>query len=199
MKTLICGPMYSGKSTALFQRLERCLFARKKVLLIRPKKDDRGYFTHSGGVDLKKLEENFRECFYIEEVESIGTSFLNWILYEKFEAVFVDEYFMIPGAHQLCYQNDYNVYFSGLLADSDCKLFEETIKILPFCEKIKKLNSVCQDCGSDLANYSYANFNKTSAIEVGDSKYLCLCAKCYNQRNYLKSCKKTEEECINKQ
>lgn len=185
MKTLICGPMYSGKSTALFQRLERCLFARKKVLLIRPKKDDRGYFTHSGGVDLKKLEENFREYFYIEEVESIGTSFLNWILYEKFEAVFVDEYFMIPGAHQLCYQNNYDVYFGGLLADSDCKLFEETIKILPFCEKIKKLNSVCM--GFDLkgcdkeANYSVYLGGAKDQILVGDRCYACMCAECYDK------------------
>ena len=185
MKTLICGPMYSGKSTALFQRLERCLFARKKVLLIRPKKDDRGYFTHSGGVDLKKLEENFREYFYIEEIESIGTSFLNWILYEKFEAVFVDEYFMIPGAHQLCYQNNYDVYFGGLLADSDCKLFEETIKILPFCEKIKKLNSVCM--GFDLkgcdkeANYSVYLGGAKDQILVGDRCYACMCAECYDK------------------
>ena len=185
MKTLICGPMYSGKSTALLQRLERCLFARKKVLLIRPKKDDRGYFTHSGGVDLKKLEENFRECFYIEEVESIGTSFLNWILYKKFEAVFVDEYFMIPGAHQLCYQNNYDVYFGGLLADSDCKLFEETIKILPFCEKIKKLNSVCM--GFDLkgcdkeANYSVYLGGAKDQILVGDRCYACMCAECYDK------------------
>ena len=185
MKTLICGPMYSGKSTALFQRLERCLFARKKVLLIRPKKDDRGYFTHSGGVDLKKLEENFREYFYIEEIESIETSFLNWILYEKFEAVFVDEYFMIPGAHQLCYQNNYDVYFGGLLADSDCKLFEETIKILPFCEKIKKLNSVCM--GFDLkgcdkeANYSVYLGGAKDQILVGDRCYACMCAECYDK------------------
>lgn len=182
MKTLICGPMYSGKSTALFQRLERCLFAKKKVLLIRPKKDDRGYFTHSGGVDLKKLEENFKELFYIEEVESIESGFLNWILYEEFEAVFVDEYFMIPDSHKLCYQNEYDVYFGGLLATSECELFDEAIKILPFCDKIKKLNSVCMDCGSEIANYSYANFNKTSAIDVGDTKYLCLCQKCYRKR-----------------
>lgn len=186
MKTLICGPMYSGKSTALFQRLERCLFAKKKVLLIRPKKDDRGYFTHSGGVDLKKLEENFKDYFYMEEVEDIETGFLNWILHEKFEAVFVDEYFMIPDSHRLCYQNEYDVYFGGLLADSDCNLFPETIQILPFCEKIKKLSAVCMDCGSELASYSYANFKKVSQVDVGDSKYLCLCAKCYNRRCHEK-------------
>lgn len=189
MITLICGPMYSGKSTALFQRLERCLFARKKVLLIRPKKDDRGYFTHSGGVDLKKLEENFREYFYIEEAESIGTSFLNWILYEKFEAVFVDEYFMIPGIHQLCHQTTFDVYFGGLLVTSECELFTETVKILPYCDKIKKLNAVCMDCGSELGSYSFADFEKTSEVVVGDTKYRCLCQKCYEKAMKLKCTK----------
>ncbi len=177
--------MYSGKSTALFQRLERCLFAKKKVLLIRPKKDDRGYFTHSGGVDLKKLEENFKEFFYIEEVEDIETGFLNWILHEKFEAVFVDEYFMIPDSHRLCYQNEYDVYFGGLLADSDCNLFPETIQILPFCEKIKKLNAVCM--GFDLrgcdkeANYSVYLGGVKDQILVGDKDYACMCAECYDK------------------
>ena len=185
MKTLICGPMYSGKSTALFQRLERCLFARKKVLLVRPKKDDRGYFTHSGGVDLKKLEENFKECFFIEEVEDIKKGFLDWILHEGFEAVFVDEYFMIPGSHLLCHQTVYDVYFGGLLATSECTLMEETIKILPYCDKIKKLNAICDDCG-DYANYSYADFEKKSDVVVGDAKYKCLCQKCYNKRMNLK-------------
>lgn len=187
MIALICGPMYSGKSTALFQRLERCLFAKKKVLLIRPKKDDRGYFTHSEGVDLKKLEENFNDYFFIKEVERISNEFLQWISNEKFNAVFVDEYFMITDSHLFCHQNEYDVYYGGLLASSECKLFDETIKILPYADKIKKLNGVCVDCGSELGNYSFADFDKKEEIVVGDSKYKCLCAKCYQKNKFKKS------------
>ncbi len=189
MKTLICGPMYSGKSTALFQRLERLLFAKKKVLMIRPKKDDRGYFTHSGGVDLDKLADKYAQQLSVVYYPSFSGENLDELMKAGWDAVFVDEYFMIPGIHKLCFQTKFDVFFGGLLASSECELFEETKKILPYCDKIKKLNSVCMNCGSELANYSFADFKKTSSIVVGDSKYKCLCQKCYDlaetQKNTL--------------
>ena len=70
------------------------------------------------------------------------------------------------------------------MASSECKLFYEAIKILPYADKIEKLNGVCMDCGSELGNYSFADFDKKEEIVVGDSKYKCLCAKCYH-KNYL--------------
>lgn len=192
MKTLICGPMYSGKSTALFQRLERFLFAKKKVLLIRPKKDDRGYFTHSGGIDLDKLEKN-NPNFVILTLKDIDESDVKSIATDGFDVVFVDEYFMIPGAHLLCHQDNYDVYFGGLLADSESELFPETIKILPYCDKIKKLNGVCIKCGSELGNYSFAAFDKKEKIVVGDTKYECLCHKCYKEAQHEKKITKEAE------
>ena len=187
MKTLICGPMYSGKSTSLFQRLERFLFAKKKILLLRPKKDDRGYFTHSEGINLEKLSARYPDIFSVKEIVDFNLADNEDIKKQNIDAVFVDEYFMIPGIHNLCLQTDFDVYFGGLLASSECELFEETIKILPFCDKIKKLNAICETCGSELANYSFADFKKTSNIVIGDTKYKVLCQKCYNAAEKAKS------------
>lgn len=189
MKTLICGPMYSGKSTALFQRLERFLFTKKKILLIRPVKDDRGYFTHSGGIDIDKLEVENPSQFVILTLKEITQSDVELIAKDKFDVVFVDEYFMIPGANLLCHQDYYDVYFGGLLADSESGLFPETIKILPYCDKIKKLNGVCIRCGSELGNYSFAAFDKKERIAVGDTEYECLCYKCYKEAQNAKKIK----------
>lgn len=185
MTTLICGPMYSGKSTALFQKLERLLYARKKVLLIRPKKDDRGYFSHNGGVDPEKLAKSNKNLT-INYLEEVTTDIYYHILHEKYDAIFIDEYFMIPNSSLFAGLYDIDIYYGGLLASSECKLFDETIKILPKCDKIKKLNGVCMDCGSELGNYSFADFDKTNDIVVGDSKYKCLCSKCYHKNIYSK-------------
>ena len=186
MTTLICGPMYSGKSTALFQRLERCLYANKKVLLIRPKKDTRGYFSHSGGINPELLEEKFKDKFVILYYKEIDPSDCNAIVNDGFEAVFVDEYFMIKGSSNLTQLHNIDIYFGGLLASSECKLFDETIKILPYCDKIKKLNGVCIECGNELGNYSFAKFNKTTDVVVGDSEYECLCHDCYDKKQQEK-------------
>jgi thymidine kinase len=182
MITLICGPMYSGKSTALFQRMERLLYAKKKILLIRPIKDDRGYFTHSNGIDINKLLKKFSETLKVVYWANLSQTPEMLEELSVYDAVFVDEYFMIPGISYLCHQNDFDVYYGGLLATSECKLFDEAIKILPYADKIKKLNGICVDCGSELGNYSFADFEKKEEIVVGDAKYKCLCKKCYDKR-----------------
>ena len=185
MITLICGPMFSGKSTVLFQRLEKYLFSKKKILLIRAKKDTRGYFTHSNGVDIEKLQEKYKGILDVIYQTKLEQSDVDEIKQKDYKAIFIDEFFLIKNSSLFCFLNEpnVNIYFSGLIATSECNLFEETIKILPYCDKIKKLNSVCMNCGSDVANYSFYNKGiKTQKIAVGDREYDCLCQQCYNMK-----------------
>lgn len=186
MITFICGPMYSGKSSALYQRLERCLYAKKKVLLIRPIKDDRGYFVHSGGIDLEALEKKFEGKFVIKYYNKLTDSDCHSFSDENFDAVFVDEYFMIEDSWLLTQWKKFDVYYSGLLATSECKLTTEAIKILPYCDKIKKLNGICIECGSELGSYSFYKYEKSDEVVVGDDSYECLCHECYEKKQMKK-------------
>lgn len=190
--TLICGPMYSGKSTALLQILERSLLAKQKVLLLRPKKDDRGYFTHSLGIDLEKLKIKYPKILRILEISEYPcTDTIEAFGLESPDVVLVDEYFMIPGIHRLATFNREHceIYFGGLLATSEAELFEETKKLLPHCDRIEKLSAVClgykkDKCGRD-ANYSvYVGKSKKSTevlVDSNDKNYICLCSTCYSQ------------------
>ena len=38
---IICGPMFSGKTEELIRRLKRSIIAKKKILVFKPKIDDR--------------------------------------------------------------------------------------------------------------------------------------------------------------
>lgn len=175
MITLITGPMYGGKSTTLVQKMERYLYAKKKVLFVRPNKDERGYITHSGLKDW--FGEFTTDTIKIDEwtpelIESL----------DKYDAVFVDEYFMIKGNVNVCRHvsdKKYDVYFAGLLATSENELVSEAKEILPYCDDIIKLNGVCMLCGSQHGNYSMYNGTKTQEIVVGDSAYKCVCRRCY--------------------
>ena len=177
MIELITGPMFSGKSTLLFQKMERYVYARKNVLLIRPKRDTRTFFSHSSlDTSLKKLANSGKiKTHSIHEF----TTDMN---FDDYDAVFVDEYFMIKNCTQLALhrRTEQDIYFAGLLATSECELFPETISLLPFCDSIIKLNGVCTQCGSQFGNYSYYTMGKkTNAIVVGDNEYTCLCQNCY--------------------
>lgn len=188
MITLICGPMYSGKSTMLVQKMERYIYANKKICLVRPKRDDRGYFTHGGIDNVKKILKP-TDGYY--EISSFDKDCVSAFI-TSYDAIFVDEYFMIQNCKLLCEtlveDKRCDIYFAGLLASSENKLFNETISILPYCDEIFKLNGVCvgiddKGCGSQHGNYSgyFGKAEKTSDILVGDKAYRCLCRKCYNK------------------
>ena len=185
--TLIGGPMYGGKSTTLIQKMERYIYAKKSVCFIRPKKDNRGYITHGGLDDIQKI---LREGDGLFEIEEFTIDAVHNFL-DHYDAVFVDEFFMIKNCKLLCTEfsirTHSDIYFAGLLSTSDNELFKETIEILPYCDEIIKLNGVCmgldgKGCGSQHGNYS-GYFGKgtkdSNGILVGDNEYRCLCRKCY--------------------
>ena len=176
----IFGPMYASKSTELFKYIEKGVYSKKKIILIRPLKDNRSYFAHSycDNAMQKLIEERKVDVFCIRDVTENIVKQAN-----EYDIVAVDEYFMIENMLQLVMNISPRIdcYIAGLLADSDCNLFEQTKIILPYCDEIVKLNAVCQECGES-ANYSYHKGNKTSQIEVGDTKYECLCRKCFLEK-----------------
>lgn len=182
MVTFITGPMFSFKTSTLFTRIERHYFAKDKVLLIRPSQDDREYFSHS-----KAVETGYNDLAITTiRVSSFdGFSFRSDICLDHYDAIFVDEAFMIKDCWRLAkkYGASKFIYLAGLMSSSENALFDEVAKFLPYCDEIVKLNGVCMDCGSQLGNYSYyIGSEKKAAILVGDSEYLCLCQKCRDKR-----------------
>ncbi len=185
MITLICGSMYSGKSTTLLMKIQRAIYGRKKAVLIRPKIDNRGYFTHSlGNEELNEFVEN-KKLTLIETSEFTAESVEH--ICSFFDSIFIDEFFMIKNcsllAQSALLSND--IYFAGLLASSENEIFSEVISILPYCDEILKLNGVCMECGTQLGNYSlFKAGKKTQSIVIGDiNKYECVCRECYKRIN----------------
>ena len=183
MIKLFCGSMYSGKSESLIRDLIKYTYAKKKILFIRPYIDDRGYITHSRNDSkvIKAINEKKIECIYIKEFDN---TIINDIIKEKYDVIFIDEFFMIKNNRNfletlLICKTNADIYYAGLIADSDAHMFDEAIQILPLCDEIEKLNGVCTKCGSMLGNYSHHLGIKENQIEVGDVKYECICGKCF--------------------
>lgn len=171
--------MFSGKSTELFRLLEREMRGRKKVCLLRPKEDTRTFLSHSKSTEIQFNDLSI-PIFYLDS--SFDLSIL-----DNYDAIGIDELQFIETelAKKLLFiYGSKNIYATGLLATSECKMFPTIIEILPFCEEIIKLNAVCSACGSQIGNYThYLHANKTTDIVVGDSNdYEARCKDCYFER-----------------
>lgn len=187
MIKVFCGAMYSGKSTSLVREMVKMTYAKKRILFIRPKMDTRGYVTHSeyDGKLYELVNNDKIDTLIVEEFDGENT---DDIREEKYDAIFIDEYFMIKNnrvllENLLINKENTDVYFGGLIADSNAVMFKEAVDILPLCDEIEKLNGVCTVCGSMLGNYSCYKGKPLFSIEVGDDKYECMCGKCYFEKN----------------
>jgi thymidine kinase len=162
--------MYSGKTTEMLRRLERAYYAKKKVILVRPNTDTREFLSHSQK-DVSWLTQT--------RIKSLGSMDLT-----DYEYIGIDEGQFQSGLKEFCLKHkDRNIIISALHATSECEMFEQIIDIMPYCEKILKLNAVCTQCGAEYANYTYyLAGNKTDKVAVGGSEsYTALCCACYNE------------------
>ena len=183
MITLITGPMKCGKSTELFRQMERKHIAGKKILYISAKNDSREFFAR--GIPRSKLFE-VANVKVVENWAKLGIKDIQKMI-DDYDAIFIDEFFMIKNNYVLPTFMPINpdhkcdIYFAGLIADAKAQLFPEAIKVIPLCDEIIKLSAVCEECGSEHANFSYMkNFKcKPGTFIVGDAEYRVLCRKCY--------------------
>lgn len=182
MTLLITGPMFSRKSTELFKYIEREHYAKKVIRLIRPERDNRGYFSHFDAVN-KALETFDVNIQYVKE---IGEDEIHSLY--ACDSIFIDEFFMIKDAYKIAsvFGTTKKIFYAGLTVSSELEVFEETNKLLPYCDEIIKLNGVCMECGSYHGNYSYYKGIKKEAVVVGDDSYMVLCQECYNNKMWEK-------------
>ena len=169
MIQLIIGPMFSGKTTELIRRLNRRKIAGNKVVLLRPKTDTRKYLTHD------MMTHNLDE-FFVNSISETDTS--------KYDVIGIDEgqFFTLlcEYSNQLANSGKI-VIISGLNASSEQEPFNNIQKIIPYAEKITKMNAVCSKCGSDYASFSiYKNNDKYDAVKIGGKEsYDAYCRGCW--------------------
>ena len=180
MITLITGPMSSGKTSLMLQKLERARIAGKRVVLYRPLNDTRDFLTHSG---IDKLDS-----YPIHYLQSVGTSHevhTRELADSSFDIIGIDEGQFVFGLRELVLNGSLagkKIYISALHATSESRMFEEIINLIPHCDEIIKLNAVCTSCGSDVGNYtSYKGGVKPDVWVGGLDEYTSLCRECYFQ------------------
>lgn len=176
MLTVICGGMFSEKSTELQRRGRRLKRAGKKVGFFKPDFDDRYSFdelvTHNGErvpainiptkapIQITSREFFEFDVFLIDEIQFFHSTIILAI-----------DTLLLAGK---------TVIVAGLDLDFQGHPFFTTASLMAMAEDVTKLKAVCDDCGND----SWVSYKEPNGqrIQLGTEEYKPLCRKCFQTK-----------------
>lgn len=175
---LICGSMFSGKTEEFIRRVKRSVIAKQKVVLFKPKIDDRSEASHIISHDGKKLES-----IIVTKTSDIVDNLKN----DDYDVIGIDEVqFFDQHIINLCNRladQGVRVILAGLDLDYSGKPFGPIPSLMAIADEVLKLHAICSKCWSN-AHYSFRMCPSDQQVFVaGWDCYMALCRKCYGEMN----------------
>ena len=163
---VICGCMFAGKTEELIRRINVLSYARKNILVFKPKIDDRYSTTEIASHAGSKVP-----CIVISEAKEI----LNHVNYDT-DVVDICEYLADSGLR---------VMVAGLDKDFRGEPFGVLPDLLTRAEFVTKLTAVCAKCGAPatrtqrIINGKPASFNDPIVLVGAKEAYEPRCRHCH--------------------
>lgn len=171
---VICGPMFSGKTKSLIKSIDSYRNAGKKVVVFKPKLDDR-YSEDS----IVSHDKDAVEAYNINNPKEMLDLFHHADVVAIDEVQFFDE--SIVSVCNIMADQGKSLILAGLDMDYMANAFGSMPALLTMADEIVKLNSVCSFC-SGKARFSHRIANEGGVVVLGEKdKYVPLCRSCYNE------------------
>ena len=186
---LFIGPMFSGKSTRLVDIYKQCKFCNIPITVINHtidnRYDDELLSTH----DQVKIP-----CLQACELNDIWTDngykktgdMKNLWAYNAVkdsDVILINEGQFFPDLYDVVVDMlkcNKKVYICGLDGDFERKKFGQILDLIPLCDKVTKLTSLCSQCKDGTPGiFSMRLTNEKQQTLVGSDNYIPVCRKCY--------------------
>ena len=160
----IVGAMFAGKTSELLKRILWAEHQGKKILVIKPKIDNR----YSGGL-ISTHNDLSHECFPMSNWLEVKNKFnLNK---NNYDVIFLDEIQFMNSKETISsveefLSNGVDVVCSGLDQDSRGKPWETSSLLLGLADKITKIYGFCNVCGIE-ATKTYRKVEGGERTHVG--------------------------------
>lgn len=182
---VICGSMFCGKTEELIRRIKRAEIAKQKVVVFKPKKDDRydlnDIVAHSGlraGSELIDTDgESIRKI--VKRVEELG----------DIDVVAIDEGNLFPDEMvEVCEKladKGIRVIVAGLDLNFRGEPFGAMPNLMARAEYVDKLQAICMKCGGTgtrtqrIIDGKPAKHDDPLIVIGGSDKYEARCRNCH--------------------
>jgi thymidine kinase len=163
---LIIGPMFSGKTSKLLEIYKQCKFCNIEVTIINHSLDTRYDETM-----LSSHDKRIAPC--------IRASNLSDVDFENADVILINEGQFFEDLYESVIRmvnNNKKVYVCGLDGDFERNPMGKILNLIPYCDKVTKLTSMCAICRDGTPGiFSKRLTHDNGQILVGVNNYEPVC------------------------
>jgi len=191
---IIIGPMFASKTTRLVEIYKQCKFCNISVVVINHSIDNRYdeemLSTHDQVkipcIKTDKLLDIWTDNLDLEKDVSLVPRINDILKVATSSVVLINEgqfFNDLEDFVKLLLENNKKVYVCGLDGDFERKRFGQILDLIPLCDKVTKLTSLCSICKDGTPGI----FSKRLTLEkeqtvVGSTNYIPVCRRCYDKQ-----------------
>jgi len=170
---IILGPMFSGKTSRLLEIYKKCTFCNIPVTVINHISDKRYDQTM-----LSTHDKHMIPCEFLTTMSEI------YLMPTLPQVILINEgqFFqdLEPVVKKLLNQGK-TIYIAGLDGDFQQKKFGQILDLIPLCDKVTKLTSLCSKCKDGTAGiFSMRLTEDKEQTVVGSDIYIPVCRNCFH-------------------
>jgi len=174
---IFIGPMYSGKTSKLLEIYKQYKFCNVPIEVINYSEDTRYHETM-----LSSHDKIMIPCIQTLEINSI----LGEKRIQEADVILINEgqFFadLVPDVLELLRLKK-KVYVSGLDSDFERKKFGSLLDLIPMCDRVTKIHSLCSLCKDGTAGiFSLRLTQEREQKVIGSDNYIPVCRYCYESR-----------------
>jgi len=170
---IILGSMFSGKTSRLVEIYKQCKFCNIPVEVINHSIDERYDEELMTTHDKVKIP-----CIKTNKIMSVWNN-----LEEKTEVILINEGQFFEDLYEtvdIMLKNGKKIYICGLDGDFERKKFGQILDLIPLCDKVTKLTSLCSICkNGTLGIFSKRITSEKKQTVIGSDNYIPVCRNCY--------------------
>lgn len=182
---LVLGPMWAGKSSYIIGKIRRYRAIGWDVFVIANPLDDR-----YGSQIISSHDKEQVAAIAISDL----TTLYNEIQYKEARLLIIEEAQFYTGLYDFVKtaveRDKKHVVCVGLDGDADRKPFGEILSLIPLCDNVEKIKSLCSECRDGtpaLFTHRLLSSDKQTQIQVGaETTYIPLCRNHYVEKNLFK-------------
>lgn len=185
---LFVGPMFSGKTSKLLEVYKQYTFCNVPVAVINHSADTRYHesmlSTHDK-VMIPCIQTN--ELLPLWNYSNLDETFneeceMHMVL-RRAEVIIINEGQFFDDLYSCVLQmlkEKKKVYIAGLDGDFERKRFGSLLDLVPLCDKVTKLASLCSLCKDGTPGiFSYRLSQEKQQMLIGSDNYIPVCRHCY--------------------